>query len=412
MRKILNILYESTCAALTSLYSRAMRSLLTALGIIIGVSSVIAVVAVMQGLSSSVSKQFADLGNDLITLKVRRTAEQQLLGFAGKINYEDFLLLQSRVKQAEDMTAVMSPFSMGSNIQFGRSSVQTQIFATDSSYQNLMSIYPQKGRFIVESDDLRRRRVVFLGYSMVKKLNMPDNPVGEFIKIGGDWFKVIGVAEEKGSFLGIDQDNYIITPFTTARSLNGSQVSDNIEIMFRLSKGATLSKVTQQMRQLLRKRYKLNDDQPDHFEFVSAKKMKAKFDSVTSTITFVASGMVAISLLVAAIGIMNMMLVSVTERTKEIGISKALGAPPLFIMMQFLIEALLLSLFGGVIGLLLGISFAEFIALMMPDSANISVPLWAVGVSFGFTTMIGVIFGFVPAFKAANLNPVDALRYE
>jgi putative ABC transport system permease protein len=412
MGNFMHACFEGSKAALQSIFAHAMRSALTTLGIIIGVSAVITVVAVMSGLSNNITKQLDDLGSDMVTIRAYTSANQEMLGFFNRMSFDDFLALKGKIKNIEDITVRIPPFSLGSNVQFGRNSSQTQIIGTDSSYENVINIYPELGRFLSSSDDLRRRRVVFIGSSLVKKLKMPSNPVGEFIKLSGDWFRVIGVAETRGSLFGFDQDNYIITPFSTIRSLNGNQVTDNIEVLFRPKANAKLSDIIVQMRQILRQRHKLSDDDAERFEFVTAEKTKEQFNSITTSVTLVASGIVGISLLVGGIGIMNIMLVSVTERTKEIGIAKALGATPQFILMQFLMEALVLSLFGGIIGLILGYGFASLIAVFMPGSNGVIVPLWAILLSFGFTTCIGVVFGLAPAIKAAKLHPVDALRYE
>lgn len=410
--KNLHAAFEGAKAAFRSICAHAMRSALTTLGIIIGVAAVITVVAVMEGLSANISVQLDDLGTDMVTLRAFTSTEQEMLGFQNKLSYEDFLVLEGKVKGVKDMTVSMRAFSMGASVQYGRNSTQTQIIGTNSSYQNVVSVYPELGRFLSESDDLRRRRVAFVGKSVLKNLSMPDNPIGEFINLSGDWFRVIGVAEAQGTLLGFDQDNYIITPFSTIRSLSGSQATDNVEILFSPKAGEDFNLIKQQMTQILRQRHKLQGEDPDYFEFVTAEKMKEQFNSVTTAVTLVAGGVVGISLLVGGIGIMNIMLVSVTERTKEIGIAKALGATPQFILLQFLIEALMLSLFGGFIGLFVGYGFAGLIAMSMPGGADVIVPIWAVWLSFGFTTCIGVVFGIAPAAKAAKLNPVDALRFE
>ena len=412
MRNFIHASFEGSKAAIQSIFSHAMRSALTTLGIIIGVSAVITVVAVMSGLSANISKQLDDLGSDMVTIKAFTDANQEMLGLRNTLTFNDFLLIKGKVKNVNDMTVRMSAFSLGSSVQFGRSSIQSRIIGTDSSYKNVVNIYPEQGRFLSASDDLRRRRVAFIGSSVVKKLNMPNNPVGEFIKLSGDWFRVIGVAETRGSLFGFDQDNYIITPFSTIRSLSGGQATDDVEVLFRPKKSADLSQITAKMRQILRQRYKLTSDDDERFEFITSEKTKAQFNSITTSVTLVASGIVGISLLVGGIGIMNIMLVSVTERTKEIGIAKALGATPQFILMQFLMEALVLSLFGGIIGLILGYGLAALVAVFMPGSNGVIVPLWAIWLSFGFTTCIGVVFGMAPAVKAAKLHPVDALRYE
>ena len=412
MRKILHAFFEGSKAATQAITAHGMRSALTTLGIIIGVGAVITVVAIMESLSANITDQLDDLGSDMVTLRAYTNPEQEMLGASNKISYDDFLLLKGKIKNVQDMTAVMRAFSLGSSVQYGRNNTQTQIIGTDSSYQAVIHVYPELGRFLSESDDLRRRRVAFIGASVAKKLNMPADPVGEFINLSGDWFRVIGLAEKRGSLFGFDQDNYIIAPFSTVRSLNGSQATDNIDIMFRPADGANFKNIKENIRQVLRQKHKLSGDDVDHFEFITAEKTKKQFESITTSVTLVASGVVGISLLVGDIGIMNIMLVSVTERTKEIGIAKALGASPQFILFQFLVEALLLSLLGGVIGLLLGYGLASMVSMFMSGSSGVMVPLWAIGLSFGFTTAIGVVFGLAPAVKAAKLNPVDALRYE
>jgi len=412
MANSLHAFIQGTKAAMLAISAHGMRSALTTLGIIIGVGAVITVVAIMESLSATITDQLDDLGSDMVTLQAHTNPEQEMLGKSNKLSYDDFLMLKAKTKNVSDMTATMRAFSLGTSVQYGRSNTQTQIIGTDSSYQRVINTYPELGRFLSESDDLRRRRVAFIGSTVAEKLNMPSNPTGEFINLSGDWFRVIGLAETRGKIFGFDQDNYIIAPFSTIRSLNGSQATDNIDIMFRPQPGASLDVIKRQMTQILRQKHKLSDEDVDYFKFTTAEKAKKQFAQITNTVTFVAGGVVGISLLVGGIGIMNIMLVSVTERTKEIGIAKALGATPQFILFQFLIEALILSLLGGVIGLALGYGLAAMIAMFMPGDGGVMVPLWAVALSFGFTTAIGVIFGLAPAIKASKLNPVDALRYE
>jgi len=412
MGNSLHAFIQGTKAAMLAISAHGMRSALTTLGIIIGVGAVITVVAIMESLSATITDQLDDLGSDMVTLQAHTNPEQEMLGKSNKLSYDDFLMLKAKTKNVSDMTATMRAFSLGTSVQYGRSNTQTQIIGTDSSYQRVINTYPELGRFLSESDDLRRRRVAFIGSTVAEKLNMPSNPTGEFINLSGDWFRVIGLAETRGKIFGFDQDNYIIAPFSTIRSLNGSQATDNIDIMFRPQPGASLDVIKRQMTQILRQKHKLSDEDVDYFKFTTAEKAKKQFAQITNTVTFVAGGVVGISLLVGGIGIMNIMLVSVTERTKEIGIAKALGATPQFILFQFLIEALILSLLGGVIGLALGYGLAAMIAMFMPGDGGVMVPLWAVALSFGFTTAIGVIFGLAPAIKASKLNPVDALRYE
>lgn len=407
----LHALLEGSRAAFLSIRAHGLRSFLTTLGIIIGVASVITVVAIMNGLSSNIRGQLDDLGSDMVTIRAYTTPDQELLGFRNKLSDSDFRLLQAKLGQVEQISRMMPAFSLGLSVSYGRNSTQTQLLGADSAYQNVVRIYPQLGRFLNVQDDLKRRRVAFIGHSLIQKLQLPANPVGHYISLSGDWFRIIGVAEKRGSLFGFDQDNYIITPFSTATAINGP---DNlqVEISYRPKPDADAAQIERQVRSLLRAKAGLSASDPDHFELVSAEKTKAQFDKVLDSVTWVAAGVVGISLLVGGIGVMNIMLVSVTERTKEIGIVKALGATPQFILLQFLVEAIVLSLFGGLIGLILGYGFAALMSLVVPGMPAALVPLWSVMLAIGFTSCIGIVFGLAPAIKASRLNPIDALRFE
>lgn len=407
----LHALLEGSRAAFLSIRAHGLRSFLTTLGIIIGVASVITVVAIMNGLSSNIRGQLDDLGSDMVTIRAYTTPDQELLGFRNKLSDSDFRLLQAKLGQVEQISRMMPAFSLGLSVSYGRNSTQTQLLGADSAYQNVVRIYPQLGRFLNVQDDLKRRRVAFIGHSLIQKLQLPANPVGQYISLSGDWFRIIGVAEKRGSLFGFDQDNYIITPFSTATAINGP---DNlqVEISYRPKPDADAAQIERQVRSLLRAKAGLSAGDPDHFELVSAEKTKAQFDKVLDSVTWVAAGVVGISLLVGGIGVMNIMLVSVTERTKEIGIVKALGATPQFILLQFLVEAIVLSLFGGLIGLILGYGFAALMSLLVPGMPAALVPLWSVMLAIGFTSCIGIVFGLAPAIKASRLNPIDALRFE
>jgi putative ABC transport system permease protein len=403
---------EGAFAALAAIRANALRSTLTTLGIMIGVAAVIAVVAMMQGLSHHITVQLDDLGSDMVTLRALSSADEQLLGSQNRLDYSDFLTLKARVRGVADMTAQMRAYSYGARISHGRHSAQTQLIGTDSSYQNVVRVYPLRGRFLSSGDDQRRRRVVVLGASVVRKLHMDGNPLGQFVRIGGDWFRVIGVAEARGSLFGIDQDNYLIAPFSTLRALYGEKVEGDLDILFRVDGDTPLAQVQVQMTRLLRQRHRVAAGASDPFEFVSAERQRERFAAIARSVTLVGAGVVAISLLVGGIGVMNIMLVSVTERTREIGIVKALGATPRFILVQFLIEALGLSLFGGLVGLACGWGLAALLAMTVPGMAAATVPWWAVALAMGFTSVIGVVFGLAPAVKAARLPPIEALRYE
>ncbi|OJF68921.1 multidrug ABC transporter substrate-binding protein [Alteromonas sp. V450] len=408
----MKLLFETSSAAVKAIHSHGLRSGLTTIGIAVGVAAVIAIIAILEGTSASIKGELADLGSDMVTLKPFTNTNDTMLGVTNKLSYNDYTLLKGKVSGVKDMTVSTTPFSLNRSVSIGQFSTVTQIIGTESSYQNVINVYPQAGRFISPSDDKRRRRVAFIGASVARQLQIQDEPIGKFISLGGDWFKVIGVAEKRGSLFGFDQDNYVVTPFSTAKSLFGENATSNIEIKFNPEKGSDLAVIKQKMTRLLRQRYNLADGAPNNFEFTTAEKTKAQFDNIINSVTLVAGCVVGVSLLVGGIGIMNIMLVSVTERTREIGIQKALGATPNYILSQFITEAVLLSLLGGVVGVALGYACALFASLLVPSFGDVAVPFWAILLSFGFTTFIGIIFGIAPALKASALNPIDALRFE
>jgi putative ABC transport system permease protein len=403
---------EGSFAAVAAIRANALRSALTALGIIIGVAAVIAVVAVMQGLSSTITKQLDDLASDMIIVSAYTPRQQAMIGMRNTLSSEDFIAVRERVRDVQDITAVTQPIGLGGQLRSASSTTTAQILGTVANYQNVVRVYTDQGRFISDSDDARRRRVVVLGPTVVKDLELGDDPIGSFVQLGNEWFRVIGVGESRGTLFGFDQDNYAFVPFSTLRAMSAPGQPEDVQIYFRPNPDADTKRIEAQVKQVIRSRRGLAKDAPDPMQFQTAERTRENFDSIVNGVTMVAGAVVGISLLVGGIGVMNIMLVSVTERTREIGIVKALGATPRFILLQFLVEALVLSLFGGLIGLALGWGFALLISVAVPGMSGASVPGWAVLLSLGFTTAIGVIFGLAPAVKAARLNPIDALRYE
>jgi putative ABC transport system permease protein len=232
------------------------------------------------------------------------------------------------------------------------------------------------------------------------------------VQLGREWFKVIGVMEPRGEVFGQNLDLFMLMPYQTALSFTTAQVRPDFNITFVVDEPDAVANVKQRVIALIRRAHGLSGDDPNDFQVQASDSIAKTFGQITSMITLVVGGVVGISLLVGGIGIMNIMLVSVTERTREIGIAKALGAPRRFIMLQFLIEAMMLAVIGGIIGMVIGFGLAYGVAAMIPNFPPPSVPWWAVVGSALFSMMIGMIFGILPASKAANLAPIDALRYE
>jgi putative ABC transport system permease protein len=241
---------------------------------------------------------------------------------------------------------------------------------------------------------------------------MPENPVGEFFQLGGDWFKVVGLMEKQGEIFGMSQDNFAVIPFAVGRAMMGQGNKPMIAVSFTVASLDQAETVKERVKRAIRTSRKLKPAQDDDFKVEASDSFLKQFKQITGMITAVLGGIVGISLLVGGIGIMNIMLVSVTERTREIGIVKALGATRRDILTQFLLEAALLALLGGIIGIALGYAIGAGVAALIPGFPPAKVPVLAMFGAAGFSALIGVVFGIMPASKAAAMDPIEALRYE
>lgn len=404
---------ESFQSALRSIRAHGFRSFLTSLGIIIGVASVIAVISIVQGLSASISTQFKGLGANSLTVRAYTSLDEQLQGKENVLSLSDYGTIITQVDGISNVSPTFTPFGMfGTTVKQAGRSTFSEVNAVTEAYQDANQIYTRYGRFIRKSDDTSRRKVCVIGSKLREALNLPEDPVGQFLEIGNEWFKIIGIAEEKGETFGFSKDNYVLIPFSVGQTIAGSNVKVNIGITFTVDDIEQLEPVQARVSSLLRQAHHLKPGQLNDFKVQTSQQMTEVFDSIISMMTLVLGGVVGISLLVGGIGIMNIMLVSVTERTREIGICKALGAQRHHILMQFLIEATTLSVLGGAVGLLLGYLIGILVAQMIPNFPSAVVPLWAIVMAVGFASLVGIIFGIIPAAKAANLHPIDALRYE
>jgi putative ABC transport system permease protein len=402
-------LIESSRSALASIIAHGLRSFLTTLGIVIGVASVIAVISVTQGMSSFIGDTFASLGSNSLTIQSYTPFEDQMKGIRARLTPEDMELIERRAEGIASITPVLFA-NRASQIKFGSQTAFSRIMGTTYAFQDVSQSYMSLGRFIAQSDNLTRRRVVIIGDKVRENLNMPDNPVNEYVDIGGEWFKIVGLMEAKGEIMGQSQDDIVLMPYNTMRSLQGNQARTDIQIQLSLSESAVLENVTAQLTTLLRNAHDLDSDEDDDFQIQTAEQLMETFDTVINMVTIVIGGIVSISLLVGGIGIMNIMLVSVTERTREIGICKAIGAKRHHILMQFLIEAVILSGVGGLIGVVLGIAI-PFIISAFWGMTTIVTPLAPI-LAFSISALIGVIFGIYPSIRAADMDPVEALRHE
>ena len=399
-------LLEAFRAALASLAAHRMRSFLTTLGILIGTGSVIAVVALVQGFSDSIKGQLSDLGGSTLTLRAVNDNENFRTGKLNTISFNDIRVLRYRVAGVKDVAPLMVVQAAGASYKGRTSSPQVQ--ATTADYALVNGRFPAFGRFIVDSDDRGHRRVAIIGADLRDELKMPKNPVGEYFQIGSEWFKVVGVMEKEGELFGFSRDNYAIIPFDVGRAMMGNSNDPMIMASFTVANLAEVETVRERVKRAVRASRRLASEDDDDFKVEAADSVLKQFEKITGTATLVVAGVVGISLLVGGIGIMNIMLVSVTERIREIGLRMAVGAGPSDVRRQFLAEAMLLSLGGGVLGIVIGIVGALLVGKFseLPVALNGQV----IGLAAGFSIATGLFFGYYPARKASQLDPIEALR--
>ena len=404
--------------ALRAIFSNKMRSFLTALGIIIGVASVIAMLAIGQGSKRSIKKQISEMGSNMIMIQpgadrgpggVRQDASSMQT-----LKIEDFEHIRDEAKYI----AAISP-TISSSGQFvnGNNNAPSTLYGVNQDYLTIRQLKVADGDMFTEQDIKVAAKVCVVGKTVVDNL-FPDgsDPVGRVIRIKNIPFRIIGVLESKGTnSMGMDQDDLALAPYTTVMKrllaqtylggINCSALTEEIT-----------PKAIDDISDILRRDHKLKDAtdtterEEDDFTIRSQEEISSMMSSTMSLLTILLGSVAGISLIVGGIGIMNIMYVSVTERTREIGLRMSVGARGIDILIQFLIEAALLSITGGIIGVLFGIGTAYFIK--MAANMPIYIELWSILLSFGVCTIIGVFFGWYPAKKAANLDPIEAIRYE
>jgi putative ABC transport system permease protein len=403
---------EGARAAIDSIRAHAFRSFLTALGIVIGVASVIAMVSIIQGLSFTIGEQFQGLGSNSITVQSYTSLEHALQGRRSRLTQDDFDLIRFRVDGLESITPIMYIQNGQTSVRYGSQTTVSQVLGTTYAFQHVGQYFAAQGRFLSDSDNDTRRRVAVIGEKVRDELSLPKEPLGEFILINGEWLKVIGLLEPKGEIFGQSQDNRVMIPYSTMASLQGNQREPDIQVQLTIRDLGESDNVRATIQRLLRAAHNLGKKDEDDFRVQTAAQLQDTFTSILNTVTVVMAGIVSISLLVGGIGIMNIMLVSVTERTREIGICKAIGAKRHHILLQFLLEALVLCLLGGLVGLAIGYGIGALAAALIPNFPAAHTPWWAIALALGFSGVVGVVFGLLPAVKAANLDPITSLRYE
>ncbi|BBH21978.1 permease [Paenibacillus baekrokdamisoli] len=381
--------------AFKSILANKMRSLLTMLGIIIGVAAVIALVGVGQGTTKNVTDQVQSLGTNLLTINITGRGSKTTVDY----------------KEAKDITAkndiqYSAPMnSSNATVKNGTQSVSVNVVGSTADYLDVKDYKLAAGRFVSQIDLDYYQKIAVLGSTTATDLFGTLDPVGQSFLINGVRYKVVGVLATKGSSLTGSNDEVVVIPITSAERLFKSKGVKTISVQ--VASSDKMTAVTAELEAALSAKFRGNTNS---YRVFNQQDLLDSFSSISDTLSLALGGVAAISLLVGGIGIMNIMLVSVTERTREIGIRKAIGAKKRDILTQFLIEAIALSGLGGLLGVGIGIGTAQILSKAMGMTVVLSMPI--MGLAFGFSVFIGVVFGLFPANKASNLRPIEALRFE
>ncbi len=395
--------------ALVQIWANKVRSLLTVLGIIIAVTSIIVVVSLVQGFGDYVTNFLRGLGTNMMVCYpewIRGPRGEYIR--PAEMSIEDVRAVDTHADAIRRTSPVVFH---NATIEYGRRQLTgINLRGTNEFFQPIRNFYVDVGRFFGAVDVESNARVCVLGREVLRKLECDESLVSDYVIIDGQRFQVVGLFETKGSFMGDNQDELICVPWTTACSMY-PLLRDYLAFYVEAVSEDRIPEAEGQLVRILRQRHGLKPGESNDFGLFKQDQILQEFHRIRVIATSVLAGIVSISLLVGGIGIMNVMLVSVAERTREIGLRKSVGARRRDILMQFLTEAVVLSTVGGAIGIALGYAVST-LAAMHPSMTEVHVPLWSVGLAMGFSAGVGIFFGIMPAFKAAIIHPIDALRHE
>ena len=393
--------------ALRSLIANTMRTFLTALGMIIGVASVISMISIGEGARQQTLSTIEKFGTNIITIKPGRKKNRHVSSDTVKtLMLSDAEAIEKNIPL---ITGVAAQVYRSAQLKYGSKNTNTTVRGTGEQYLKLSNFTIERGRYFSKEEVRSIRKVAVIGSTVLKNLFGDSNAIGKKIKVSGNNYLIIGSTKPKGALSWFDPDDQIFIPVTTAQKrLFGLHHIQSIDVQAK--KMEELEDIKKDIDLLLRVRHGIHEGEDSDFHVQNSSQWLNSWGDAAKTFTYLLGGIAGISLLVGGIGIMNIMLVSITERTKEIGIRMAIGAKKREIMEQFLIESVLISFIGGGLGILLGVIISQTVSKIGGWDTIVSTQ--SIILAFGFSVGIGIFFGFYPARKAANLNPIDALRYE
>lgn len=405
----LSVIGEYLLMSWTALKVNKLRSILTTLGIFIGVATIITIFTTIQGLNDYVYKQFANIGSSTVYVeKYPWVIKGDFWRYRNRknITWKDYQQLVKYSREADYLAPQVQTFR---TVKYGTEAFdRIMVIGSTDKYKDTDNVNPEIGRFITELDVERNHPVCVIGREISSKLFKSETAIGKRIKIGNKKYRVVGILEKQGNFFGMSLDNFIIVPIGTIQGF--SNMHRGMRVAATVLNTERLENMKDELRGIMRKVRKVDPMEDDDFAINQQDQLTQTFQSITGPLYGIVFVIGAISLLVGGIGIMNIMLVSVTERTREIGIRKAIGAKRRNILSQFLIESVAISSIGGLLGIIVGFLGGSVILSAMELTSSVSMSSIVVG--FGFSTMVGVLAGFYPAWKAAKLSPIDALSYE
>ena len=386
-----------------------MRSFLSMLGIIIGVAAVIIMMSIGQGSKENIRKELSTMGTNLLTIRPgadMRGGVRQDPSAMQTLKMADY---ERIIREKKFVTKVSPEVTASGQVIYGNNNTNTSMYGESTEYLDIKQWNVEEGECFTDEDIKKAAKVCVVGATVVKELFGTTDPIGKTIRFKSIPLRIIGVLKTKGyNSWGMDQDNVIIAPYTTVMKRIAAQTYFSSIVCSAITEELSDAAI-EELTQMLRDNHKLKGEAADDFTIRSQAEMMQTMSSTMDTVTIILVVAAAFSLLVAGIGIMNIMLVSVTERTKEIGLRMAVGATGPVISVQFLIESVLISVTGGLLGVLVGVAASTLVSSMgMPSS----VPAWSIYVSFLVCVFIGVLFGYIPAQKAANMDPIEAIRHE